>query len=78
MASVQALTVASGKGTYHPSCKFTGTGRTYGGTPWNVSGTFSSELYGTETHAFAADIVEKYQNCEEELNVSLVRVSADQ
>lgn len=43
-----------------------------------MSGTFSSELYGIETHAFAADIVEKYQNCEEELNVSLVRVSADE
>jgi len=82
LVSVQTLTVTSGKGTLRPSGKFTWTGNGFGGGGWSLSGTFQAQITEIGTHAFALQIGETYMNgygsCMEVLNISLVRMGANQ
>jgi hypothetical protein len=78
IVSVQTLTVTSGKGTTHLNGKLVWTGNGFGES-WNYSGTFSATVTEIGTHAFVMQMKESYTGCtEEDSNISLVRIGADQ
>jgi hypothetical protein len=78
VVSVQTLTVKVGKGTTHPSGNLAWTGGGVGNS-WNVGGTFSASVTEIGTHAFVLQLKESYNGCsEEDINVSLARIGANQ
>lgn len=78
LVSVQTLTVKSGKGTTTPSGSLAWTGGGVGGS-WSENGTFSATVTELGTHAFVIQLKESYSGCsDEQLNVSLARIGANQ
>jgi hypothetical protein len=78
VASVQTLTVKSGKGTTHPSGSLAWTGSGVGGS-WSVTGTFAATVTEIGTHTFVLQLKESYSGCtEEDLNIPLARIGVNQ
>ena len=76
--SIQTLTVTGGKGTTQLSGSFVWTGSGIGGG-WTENGTFSAMVTEIGTHAFILQLKETYSGCTaEDINVSLVRIGANQ
>jgi len=80
VASIQTLTVKSGKGTTHPSGGLAWTGAGIGTGGWSFTGdTFSATVTEIGTHAFVLQLKEAYSGCTaENINVALVRIGANQ
>ena len=78
VASIQTLTVKSGKGTTNMSGSLSWTGSGFGSS-WTESGTFSETITEIGSHAFVMKLTDAYSGCTAEtMNISLVRTGANQ
>jgi hypothetical protein len=75
--SVQTLNTTMRKGTINPAGTLTWTGGGIGGS-WNYTGTWGATVKEVGSHAFAMLLTESYGDCQEDLNISLVRIGANQ
>lgn len=75
--SVQTLTTTTRKGTINPAGTLSWTGGGIGAS-WNYTGTWGATITEVGSHAFAMLLSESYGDCTEYLNISLVRIGANQ